>query len=674
MSYTLYKSNGAALTTLGDGLIDTQSTSLTLIGKNVTNFGTAQNDNFVYLLENFASNTQPANMITGQIWFDTTARVLRPVVFDGTNLRPLATMLYSNTTTDTLLNAAGHNFAASTPGDFWFNSSSNQLFVVTSTASDVVLIGPETVQGFDTTKMTSASIADVNGTLHPVMEMIIDGEITGIVSSSQFDPTSKISALGFPTIYRGITFKNYTNNDPYVNSTTDVALYGKTIFLNDHYTQRNINESISGIWDFANGFSTGLISSPNSNTTLNLNANDILISASTVETSASSITPQQDNQTILGSSTKNWANIYTSQLTAAENAGTINGVWTLSVGSGLISGSDGNINIGTSGARFGTVYATVLDPSGTGTLNGNWISQSNMSISPATNNTNNLGAVGSTWANVYATNVTTNQLTGQITLNGGINPAITNTENLGSANLAWGNVYSNTVTSTAVMASTINATTITGGLNLINIADATNNVNITRLDADPTLAHDGNDTLPTQRAVKAYVDYTAQQVETYAANLLPPLDTDPSLAADSDIHIASQKAIKTYVDHLIANLQSEINSTPSGIFGVSQTYVNETSNRTFGTPYTNTSNRVIWVSATVSSPDLDFDDPYIWALAFVDGAEIVRQFSIRGGPGWMNLQFFVPPGSSYFINIYCPDEPVNNLSYGQNIVNWIEYK
>jgi hypothetical protein len=142
MAYQLNKSNGASLVLLNDGLVDTALTSLTLIGKNVSNFGDAQNENFLFLLENFASSFQPRSPTAGQIWFDSNARVFRPAVFDGNNWRPLAVLQYSNTTTDTLVNAGGNSFAASTPGDLWFNSSSKNLYVITSTASDMTLIGP----------------------------------------------------------------------------------------------------------------------------------------------------------------------------------------------------------------------------------------------------------------------------------------------------------------------------------------------------------------------------------------------------------------------------------------------------------------------------------------------------------------------------------------------------
>ena len=70
MSYFVNKTDGTAIVVL-DGTKDTTSTSLTLFGRLVQNYGDQTNENFVHLLENFALDTSPANPIKGQIWYDT---------------------------------------------------------------------------------------------------------------------------------------------------------------------------------------------------------------------------------------------------------------------------------------------------------------------------------------------------------------------------------------------------------------------------------------------------------------------------------------------------------------------------------------------------------------------------------------------------------------------------
>lgn len=70
MSYFVNKTDGTAIVVL-DGTKDTTSTSLTLFGRLVQNYGDQTNENFVHLLENFALDSSPANPIKGQLWYDT---------------------------------------------------------------------------------------------------------------------------------------------------------------------------------------------------------------------------------------------------------------------------------------------------------------------------------------------------------------------------------------------------------------------------------------------------------------------------------------------------------------------------------------------------------------------------------------------------------------------------
>jgi len=55
---------------LADNVFNTTATSLTLNGKGVINYGEVQQENFVRMLENFASATAPLNPTIGQLWFN----------------------------------------------------------------------------------------------------------------------------------------------------------------------------------------------------------------------------------------------------------------------------------------------------------------------------------------------------------------------------------------------------------------------------------------------------------------------------------------------------------------------------------------------------------------------------------------------------------------------------
>lgn len=89
MSYTIYKTNGMQLMTLLDGTIDDKY-AVKLVGKNYINYGTAQNENFIYLMENFANDTAPLYPLTGQLWYNTSANALS--YYDGSSYNALASV------------------------------------------------------------------------------------------------------------------------------------------------------------------------------------------------------------------------------------------------------------------------------------------------------------------------------------------------------------------------------------------------------------------------------------------------------------------------------------------------------------------------------------------------------------------------------------------------------
>jgi hypothetical protein len=77
MSYVVTNTRGQIIAVVQDGTIDTVSTSQTLVGKNVTPYGEYEIENLVHQLENFANDTPPGNPIEGQIWWDTTNKLLK---------------------------------------------------------------------------------------------------------------------------------------------------------------------------------------------------------------------------------------------------------------------------------------------------------------------------------------------------------------------------------------------------------------------------------------------------------------------------------------------------------------------------------------------------------------------------------------------------------------------
>ena len=657
MAYTITKSNGGTLILLNDGLTDKQVTSLTLVGKNVSNFGDDQNENFVHLLENFSSAFEPRSPLQGQLWYNTSTNVSRPSVFDGTNWRSIATLLYSNTTTDTLVNAGFNNFVADKPGDFWFNSSNKQLYVITSTAKDMTLIGPEAVPGFGTTKMSSVKIKDTTNAYRPVIEMTVDGQIVGVVSTLTF-ATNEIDPYN---IYKGITLSS------------DAALSAQTIWA----ATANAMTLISGQVLADNADITALTS----RTAVIDSITGGLINGTTATISN------------LSSTLINASNIEVNNITAnnliANGTGLITGNWKLNSNGFLTPNIDGSNDIGASTIRFNNVYTKSLSSGNTanaGDITGFWKLTAGSTIAPTTDLGNSLGATNKRFNTIYTTGLsTTNDSTaisiiGSPNVTGHITPSVGTIYDLGSNTNKWAQIYVDNVQTNAVDANEINSAAATFAN--LSVLDATIGTlidayahTINQFDTDGTFAANSDARFATQRAIKTYVDYVATQL-TNLINSIPGSDTDVTLSANSNSRIATQRATKTYVDNTRAALQAEIDAIPYGNFGANQTYENVTVARNFGTSYVNTTGKTIYVDALVTSGDSDWDDPVIWAIGFVNGVEVNRGIwtAAPGAPCWITVNFFVPPGASYYINIYCPDEPPNQLSYGQSIARWNEFR
>jgi hypothetical protein len=193
MAYTINKFNGEQLIVLEDGTIDT-STSLGLVGRNYVGYGETQNENFVFLLENFANDAPPSRPLQGQLWYNNTNNLV--YVYDGTKWAVVGSAILSDT-------------APTEPsaGALWLRTPVNTLNVWTGTAW--AFIGPEAVPGFGTTRARSGVINDSNGNDRPVIFLEINGSIIGICSESAFTVNSANPVSNFNSnIIAGINLSN----------------------------------------------------------------------------------------------------------------------------------------------------------------------------------------------------------------------------------------------------------------------------------------------------------------------------------------------------------------------------------------------------------------------------------------------------------------------------------
>ena len=192
MSYTINLTDGALFATIADGTINTQASPiLTLVGKNYAGYGQFLDTNFIRLLENGSNTTPPGAPLTGQLWWDSGAGLLK--VYNGTIFKTISAATSSSTA------PSGSNSVA---GDLWYDSTNAQLNVYTGTTW--ILVGPQSSQGQGTSGAIVATVTDNVSVNHVVVELYVNDNIVGIVSKDDtFTP--QVSIPGFTTIRPGIT-------------------------------------------------------------------------------------------------------------------------------------------------------------------------------------------------------------------------------------------------------------------------------------------------------------------------------------------------------------------------------------------------------------------------------------------------------------------------------------
>lgn len=296
MAYELIKSDGTTLIELADGVTDSGSSSLTFVGKNVVNYGLAQNENFLHLLEHFSSTNEPLNKITGQLWFDKSNRVLK--LYNIDRWQPLATMAYSTTSTN-----------AVSSGNFWFDSTNQQLYV--KSGSGFSLVGPEKALGFGKTRAESVSLYDTSDILHPVIKIVVDDEVVAIISKGAFSIGSINSIAGFSDLVKGINFKNGTTTEVLVNGYSKYSQNSDNLKSGSTYISASTSETSSTV---AVRTSTGGLKA----TTVYSNTLTALGSSATLDGTwivNSVIKPDADKGADLGAEGVSWNNLYVDRVT-----------------------------------------------------------------------------------------------------------------------------------------------------------------------------------------------------------------------------------------------------------------------------------------------------------------------------------------------------------------------
>ena len=132
MAYTVNKTDGSVFASVADGAINTTS-SLTLIGRNTTNYGEYIAENTIKHLENFAHTTAPSTPLTGQVWFNKNDSTLR--VYNGSDWERTSAVEVKSTAISTNL----------TEGSMYFDTKDDELKVYANSSFKSAVIPGGTV-------------------------------------------------------------------------------------------------------------------------------------------------------------------------------------------------------------------------------------------------------------------------------------------------------------------------------------------------------------------------------------------------------------------------------------------------------------------------------------------------------------------------------------------------
>jgi len=242
MSYRIFRTNQLnGSITVEDNTID-ETTSLRFPGRNTTGYGQIVGENFLHLLENFASDTAPSNPIEGQLWYDTTEGVNQLKVYDGTGWGAAGGLKKGSSAPET---------ESSIAGDLWVNTDTQQLYLFTG--SSWILVGPNVSSGAKTGAEPEI-IVDTANNSQTVVSQFVGGERVMVISKVDFIPKAVIT--GFPEIKAGVNLNSNYKNYYGVAENAAALLVGTTSVPAANFLRSDVTSSTNFGIDIRN--SSGL--------------------------------------------------------------------------------------------------------------------------------------------------------------------------------------------------------------------------------------------------------------------------------------------------------------------------------------------------------------------------------------------------------------------------------
>jgi microcystin-dependent protein len=471
MAYNITLTNGTELIAGGllDNTTDSANSSLTLVGKNYKGYGLFLNQNVVRLMENFANTTAPTEPLPGQLWYNSTTKLLNVNI---STVKGTASVIWKT--------VAGLTYSASTPtnaytGEQWYDSTNGQLKIYTGT--EWRLIGPLSRTATGNSGAIPDTVTDAPpSTTFVVIKFFIDNVLVGIWSK---DGPFASDVSGFATIKKGLNLNSTLGQAFWGNSEVASSLYVSGVAIaGSNFLRNDISGTVNGALtltndngltfgaasDFVGSVTSGVVTLRNQTNnkdlvlsvksgglqTAFLRGNSVTglaevyshpvasspaLSVATknyVDTLSGSVngtanffghvTPSANLTYTLGNTTNRWTNIFSDSILVANvNATNIfatrSNVATMYLGADIIPTANISSNIGSAGMRFNTIHTQSASLSGaltvgtTATVGGAIVVTGTGSVS------GNLSTAGNLSSTSARTSVNTS--TGALVLSGG---------------------------------------------------------------------------------------------------------------------------------------------------------------------------------------------------------------------------------------------------------------
>jgi hypothetical protein len=227
MSYNVYHTDGALLTTVNDGSLNTV-TSISLIGVGYANYSETISESFVHLMENFAGSVSPLAPQVGQLWWDKTNGHLN--VYDGTKFKSINPTTISSIEPSDAVN-----------GDFWFDIVNLQL--KTYISPTWVPVSPIYSVSQGISGPVVSTIVDTSSNYHTITSLYNANNIVAVMSSdNSFIPFS------LPGIWNSINPGINLGYGYEITGTTSTArqALGLVADVDANYMHANTNTSTVG--------------------------------------------------------------------------------------------------------------------------------------------------------------------------------------------------------------------------------------------------------------------------------------------------------------------------------------------------------------------------------------------------------------------------------------------